>query len=122
MHPGTWISYEARDEIDVGALDIERLISAIERSVDDDFELGEQWDGEREAVDGDPEQCDPMLGRAINRFAQEPGSRVFRGTLMTTRLAMASPVSVLPPAGSRTECASRRASASPCAHSMGVCG
>jgi hypothetical protein len=55
MHTTTWTSYEARDEMGVGALDIERLISAIERAADDDFELGKPWGGAFDALDDDPE-------------------------------------------------------------------
>jgi hypothetical protein len=55
MHTTNWTSYEARDEIGVGALDIERLISAIERATHDDFELGEPWDGGADTLDDDPE-------------------------------------------------------------------
>jgi hypothetical protein len=55
MHTSTWTSYEAGDEIGVGALDIERLISAIDRTVDDDFELGEPWNGDPDTLDEDRE-------------------------------------------------------------------
>lgn len=55
MHTTNWTTFEARDEFGVGALDVERLISAIERAADDDFELGEPWNGERDALDDDPE-------------------------------------------------------------------
>lgn len=55
MHTSTWTSYEAGDEIGVGALDIERLISAIDRTADDDFELGEPWSGDLDTLDDDRE-------------------------------------------------------------------
>lgn len=53
MHTSTWTSYEAGDEIGVGALDIERLISAIDSTADNDFELGEAWDGSADLLEED---------------------------------------------------------------------
>jgi hypothetical protein len=55
MHTTNWTSYEARDEIGVGALDIERLISIIDSASVDDFDLGEPWNGELNTLDDDPE-------------------------------------------------------------------
>jgi hypothetical protein len=55
MHTAAWNTYDARDDVSAGRFDIERLIRAIDSSADDDFELGEPWDGHADMLDDDPE-------------------------------------------------------------------
>jgi hypothetical protein len=55
MHTTAWNSYEAREDLHAGRFDFERLISALDSAADDDFELGEPWDGTYDTLDDDPE-------------------------------------------------------------------
>ena len=55
MGTATWNSYDAHDEVNARGFDIERLVRAVDNSADDDFALGEPWNGALDALDDDPE-------------------------------------------------------------------